>query len=87
MAEFLAGVSSEMNVVAVAVPGPICVSDPAYSHWVRVDGQIVGEAHSVKYAGNGQSFAYVRLFNMPECAEFGYIDSANLQLKDHPSRN
>ena len=88
MAQFLAGLSQEMQVPAILVQaGTKPVSDPAFSHWVVVDGQIVGEAHSVKNSGNGQSFAIVRLFNMPEMAEYGYIDSARLQLKDSPSRN
>ena len=47
-----------------------------------VDGQIAGDAHSVKPADNGQSFAYVRLFNMPENAEYGYIETAYLHSKD-----
>ena len=81
MAEFLGSLSAAMQVTAIAIgPKPI-VSDPQFSHWVIVDGQIAGEAHSVKPADNGQSFAYVRLFNMPECAEFGYIETAHLRSK------
>jgi len=88
MAQFLAGLSQEMQVPAILVQASSKpVSDPAFSHWVVVDGQIVGEAHSVEDNGNGQSFAYVRLFNMPDMAEYGYINSARLQLKDSPSRN
>ena len=88
MAQFLAGLSQEMQVPAILVQARTKpVSDPAFSHWVVVDSQIVGEAHSVEDAGNGQSFAYVRLLNMPEMAEYGYMDSAALQLKNSPSRN
>ena len=88
MAQFLAGLSQEMQVPAILVQaGSKPVSDPVFSHWVVVDSQIVGEAHSVEDNGNGQSFAYVRLFNMPDMAEYGYIDSGILQLKDSPSRN
>ena len=88
MAQFLAGLSQEVQVPAILVQARTKpVSDPAFSHWVVVDGQMVGEAHSVEDAGNGQSFAYVRLFNMPEAAEYGYIESARLQLKNSPSRN
>jgi len=88
MAQFLAGLSQEMQVPAILVQaGTKPVSDPAFSHWVVVDSQIVGEAHSVEDNGNGQSFAYVRLFNIPEMAEYGYIDSGILQLKNGQSRN
>ena len=88
MAQFLAGISQEMQVPAILVQASaIPVLDTAFSHWVVVDSQIVGEAHSVKNTGNGQSFAYIRLFTMPEMAEYGYIDSGILQLKNDPSRN
>ena len=88
MAQFLAGLSQEVQVPAILVQARTKpVSDPAFSHWVVVDGQMAGEAHSVEDAGNGQSFAYVRLFNMPEMAEYGYMDSDRLQLKHNPSRN
>mgnify|MGYP001235002774 CR=1 FL=1 len=81
MAEFLGSLSAAMQVTAVAIgPKPI-VSDPQFTHWVVVDDKIAGEAHSVKPADNGQSFAYVRLFNMPECAEFDYIETAHLRSK------
>ncbi len=88
MAQFLTGLSEKMQVPAVLVQtGTKPISDPAFSHWVIVHGQIVGEARSVKDAGNGQSFAYVRLFNMPEMAEYGYMDSVRLQFKNSPSKN
>jgi hypothetical protein len=48
---------------------------------VVVDGKVAGEAHSVEPGGNGQSFAFVRLFNVPEGAEDGYIETAYLRLK------
>lgn len=86
MAEFLAGLSAALKVKAVAVgPNPTIISDPAFTHWVVEQGYMIGEAHSVEPQGNGQSFAYVRLFNMPEEAEFGYIHSRNLRPKNGQS--
>jgi len=85
MAEFLAGLSHDLNVPAVAIgPGQPIVSDPDYSHWVVVEGQIVGEAHSVEPSDDGQSFAFVRLFSMPEMAEYGYIETDRLRPKTVP---
>lgn len=81
MAGFLAGLSQATGVVAIA-PAQRLASDPAFPHWVTVDDQIIGEAHSVEAADNGRSFAFVRLFNMPENAEFGYIETAHLHRKD-----
>ena len=81
MARFLGGLSQASGVPAIA-PAQRLVSDPAFTHWVVVDGQVVGEAHSVETEGNGLSFAFVRLFNMPENAEFGYIETAYLRPKD-----
>jgi hypothetical protein len=80
MAGFLAGLSQAAGVVAVA-PAQSLVSDPAFTHWVVVDGKIAGEAHSVEPGENRQSFAFVRLFNMPEGAEYGYIETAYLRSK------
>lgn len=83
MARFLAGLSQEMNAPAVAVgPSQTLVSDPKFTHWVVEQGQIVGEAHSVEPASNGLSFSYVRLFNMPENAEFGYTETEKLRPKN-----
>jgi hypothetical protein len=81
MAGFLAGLSQAAGVLAIA-PAQRLVSDPAFTHWVVVDGKIAGEAHSVEFGNNGQSFAFVRLFNMPEGAEYGYIETAYLRSKD-----
>ncbi len=83
MAGFLTGLSQELNVPAIAVGGnqPL-VSDPKFTHWVVEQGQIVGEAHSVQPANDGQSFAFVRLFAMPEMAEYGYIESVKLRPKN-----
>jgi len=81
MAGFLAGLSQAAGVLAIA-PAQRLVSDPAFPHWVIVDGKIAGEAHSVESSQNGQSFAFVRLFNMPEGAEYGYIETAYLRSKD-----
>jgi len=81
MAGFLSGLSAAVGVVAIA-PTQRLGSDPAFSHWVVVDGTIAGEAHSVEPGSNGRSFAFVRPFNMPEAAEFGYIETAHLRRKD-----
>ena len=81
MAGFLAGLSQAAGVVAVA-PAQRLVSDPTFTHWVVVKAQIIGEAHSVEDADNGQCFAFVRLFNTPECAEYGYVPATNLQPKN-----
>jgi hypothetical protein len=81
MAGFLAGISQATGVLAIA-PAQQLVSDPAFTHWVVVEGHMVGEAHSVEPGANGQSFAFVRLFNLPENAEYGYIETAYLRRKD-----
>lgn len=81
MAGFLAGLSQAAGVLAIA-PAQRLASDPAFTHWVVVEGKIAGEAHSVESGDNGQSFAFVRLFNMPEGAEYGYIETAYLRSKD-----
>ena len=86
MAGFLAGISQAIGATAVAVGRkPHLVSDPKFTHWVVEQRQIVGEAHSVEPGKNGRSFAYVRLFNIPEGAEYGYIETRNLRPKNDPS--
>ena len=73
-----------MNVPAVAVGGgePL-VSNPKFSHWVVEQGRIVGEAHSIKPADHGMSFAFVRLFRLPDMAEHGYIATNQLCAKQN----
>ena len=85
MDEFLAGLRRE---VAAISPGsmPAVAADPAFTHWVVVNGKPIGEAHSVESDGHGHSFGFVRLFNMPEGAEYGYIDSRYLQAKSDSPR-
>lgn len=84
MAGFLTGLACEMNVPAIAVGrGDPLVSDPKFSHWVVEQGRIVGEAHSVKAADPGMSFAFVRLFRMPDTAENGYIATSQLRAKQN----
>jgi len=56
-------------------------SDPAFSHWVVVEGVTVGEAHSVEACEDGMCFAHVRLFAMPDMAEYGLIPEAHLRKK------
>ncbi|MBP7937746.1 MAG: hypothetical protein KA354_24165 [Phycisphaerae bacterium] len=80
MAGFLAAISQTAGVVAIA-PAQRLISDPAFTHWVAVDDQIIGEAHSIEAAENGRSFAFVRLFGMPESAEYGFIETAHLRRK------
>lgn len=82
MAQFLVEISQAAAVVAVA-PQVGVVSDPKFTHWVMEQGQICGEAYSVQTVTNKLSFAYVRLFNMPECAEFGYIETCKLSAKNN----
>jgi len=82
MANFLAGLSAKAQVPAIAVGDrPTLVSDPAFSHWVVAEGQVLGEAREVQPDGNGTCFAYVRLFQMPEGAEYGRIDKQYLRSK------
>lgn len=56
-------------------------SDPEYSHWVIEQGCLLGEAREVQVQSNGMCFAYVRLFDMPEMAEYGNIPARNLRPK------
>lgn len=82
MAKFLAGLSRDMQAPVVLVkPNVLVVSDPEFSHWVVEQGQFIGEAREVDQDKNGISFAFVRLFGMPEMAEYGSIETAKLQAK------
>ena len=80
MARFIAGISEAAGAIAI-VPGTGIAADPRFSHWVVEQGQIVGEAHSIEPGNNGTSFAFVKLFNMVDMAEYGYIESCRLQAK------
>ena len=82
MAKFLTGLSQSMRVPVAAVGSeqPV-VSDPTFTHWVVEDGQIIGEARSIEPGQNDIGFAYVRLFAMPEMAEYGSIESEKLCIK------
>ena len=81
MAGFIAGLSQAAGALAVAPECGVC-SDPAFSHWVVEQGQIIGEARSVEKGTNGTRFAFVRLFSMPEMAEYGAMPAANLLEKN-----
>jgi len=81
MANFLAGLSVETQVPAVLVGGQPLVSDPTFTHWVVAEDQIIGEARAVEPGQNGTCFAYVRLFQMPEGAEYGTIEQKYLRQK------
>ena len=80
MANFLGGLSQEAGVPAFA-PAQGLVSDPSFTHWVVAEGHVIGEAREVEPDRNGTCFAYVRLFNMPECAEHGTIERKHLHEK------
>lgn len=80
MANFLAGLSQEAGVPAIA-PGQRLVSDPDFTHWIVAEGHVIGEARNVEPGRNGTCFAYVRLFNMPECAEYGTVERKHLRDK------
>ena len=80
MADFLAGLSQESGVPAFA-PGQRLVSDPDFTHWVVVEGHVIGEAQKVNPHRNGTRSAYVRLFDGPERAEYGTIDGDHLREK------
>lgn len=83
MAEYLDRLSAATGMLAVSVdPKLVIASDSAFSHWVVDSGRIIGEARSVKPADDERSFAFVRLFNMPDEAEFGYIATKQLQIKN-----
>jgi hypothetical protein len=81
MANFLAGLSAETQVPAVLVGGQPMVSDPTFSHWVIAEGHVIGEAREVQPDQNGSCFAYVRLFQTPEAAEYGRIEKKYLRAK------
>ncbi len=81
MANFLAGLSAEMQVPAIAVGGTLIVFDPTFTHWVVAEDQIIGEASEVAPDQNGTCFAYVRLFKVPEGAEYGRIEGKHLRHK------
>ncbi len=80
MANFLAGVSREAGALAIA-PMQRLVSDPDFTHWVIAEGQVVGEARDVEAEKNGTCLAYVRLFDMPDCAEYGTVERKHLREK------
>ncbi len=81
MAKFLAGLSQSAQVPAVALGEQPVISDPKYTHWVIEGGRIIEEARPVEPGHNGVSFAYVRLFAMPEMAEYGSIEAEKLRSK------
>jgi hypothetical protein len=87
MARFLAGLSNTLQVpVILAKPHVAFVSDPAFTHWVVEGSEIVGEARDVEKVGDGLAFAFVRLFAMPEMAEYGSIESSRLRPKSDPKK-
>jgi hypothetical protein len=81
MANFLARLSAETQVPAIAVGDRPLMSDLTFTHWVIAEGQVIGEAREVGPDQNGTCFAYVRLFQMPEGAEYGRIEKQYLRSK------
>lgn len=82
MAAFLSGVSHAMQAPAVTAGcDPGVLSDPKFTHWVVESGQIVGEARNVETVDDRMSFAFVRLYSMPEMAEHGRIANDQLLAK------
>jgi hypothetical protein len=58
----------------------------AFTHWVVTkSGVMAGEARDLDPADHpdqfGQHFCFVRLFGMPDMAEWGYAEAANLRPK------
>ena len=82
MGNFLTGLCQSTGVPAIVCHAQLVASDPTFSHFVIEGGEIVGEAKDVEPPENGISFAFVRLFNMPEMAEYGSIEAEKLQRKD-----
>jgi hypothetical protein len=78
MRTFLAGLGSGAQA---PLKDTTIHSDPAFTHWVLLEGKVVGEAHSVEDEGGGISFAFVRLFGMDDLAEFGTIETQRLRHK------
>ncbi|MEM1354993.1 MAG: hypothetical protein AAGH88_08930 [Planctomycetota bacterium] len=68
-----------------SVPDTQPASDPGYTHWVIENGVIVGEAREIEPIDDQLCIAYVRLFRLPEQAEYGRIAIDQLRLK-HPAR-
>lgn len=85
LADFMHQLSTQLGVPALAIGGDrTIVSDPDFTHWVVVQEQIIGEARDVESETGRVSFAFVRLFGAPECAEFGSIESRYLRPKAAP---
>ena len=82
MTEFLSGLLREIRQSeGDSGEKPAATSDPQFSHWVLRTGEIIGEARDVKTSTDGMRFAFVRLFETPEFAEFGYIPARLLREK------
>ncbi len=81
MADFLAGLSAASGIPAIAAGDSSLVSDPTFTHWVVAEGQILGEARDVQPDGHSACFAFVRLFQSPEGAEYGRIEKQYLRAK------
>ena len=82
MANFLAELRTATQVPAIVLGhSPALASDPCFTHWVVADGQVVGEAREVQPDQKGTCFAYVRLFQAPDGAEYGAIEQKYLRDK------
>ena len=60
------------------------VDDPGFSHWVIENAVVVGEAREIEPIDDHLCIAYVRLFRLPEQAEYGRIATDQLRPK-HPA--
>lgn len=84
MAEFLAELTRAPEATVVGTPvGP--PSDPAFTHWVVQGARIVGEARDVEPQGAELCHAFVRLFEIPDLAEFGLVPAEKLRPKSEPT--
>ena len=78
MANFLGELSQEAGVHRHRTWTADSCQIRAFTHWIVAEGHVIGEARDVKPEKNGTSFAYVRLFNMPEMAEYGWTENKHL---------
>ncbi len=85
MATFLGSLVQEIGSSHhAAAPQTPPASDPDYTHWVIENAVVVGEAREIELIDDDLCMAYVRLFRLPEKAEYGRIATDQLRLK-HPS--
>jgi hypothetical protein len=86
MARFVERLSHAVSMMR-AVPHEDQPSDSTFSHWVVTNGQVIGEARDVESGEDSACYAYVRLFNLADCAEYGMIERSHLLAKITPPRS